>query len=624
MKLSLTQFGGMAPKIANQLLPESFAQRANEVKLQSGELRPFYADIKVMSVPDNTVSVYKYYIPNDDNNVGFVWLYFNKYVHIVKGPVYSDSNNRIIISGIDEYLRVTDTSMIDLVMEGSGDYVGQYQPITLDSTNTYILGIPAPTGIKMAVQGEGTGNLESRSYVVALVRTWEDGKVDIGKLSDPATASNGALTVDVKTGQTVNLTNITIPSTAYKNNGVRKAYVYRSTVGSDGTATYGFVGEFDITESTTVYSFTDSRASQDVEESAVSSEWDEPITGLDGLVSLNNGILAAFKGSDVYFSYPYQTNAWPYTYRVSVDYNIVGLGAFGNTVVVCTEGLPSLALVSDPAAVTLRAINSAYPCLSPQTIVNFSSGVAYASTGGLMFVNSTSPKYITEQYISQYDFEDWNPSKIVAAAHDGIYVGVSTDSSKYHGLLFDIDHASTGITSLYRYAYGVYTDAERNELYLIVPGKDGTRDIVAYDRPAGEGQDQFYRTYNWRSKLFISSNGLATMSAARVRIDASSAVLGMVAKAYTYTRHAINDVPLNTYDVNGPVDMKVVYEKLNTKSYIYFIYYVDGVPRLTRRTNSSDPFRLPSGFRGDTFEVEVEAATAISSIELASSMGELM
>lgn len=624
MKLSLTQFGGMAPKIAPQLLPESFAQRANEVKLQSGELRPFYADIDVMSVPADTVSVYKYYIPKDNNNIGFVWLYFNKYVNIVKGPVYSDTNNRIIISGIDEYLRITDTTMLDLVIEGAGDYIGQYKPITLDSSNTYILGIPAPTDIKMSVEGEGTENKESRTYAVALVRTWEDGKLDIGKLSDPAITTQGALTVDVCTGQTVKLTNITIPSTAYKNNGVRKAYVYRSTVGSDGTATYGFVGEFDITENKTVYEFTDARASQDVEESAVSAEWDEPIKELNGLVSLNNGILAAFKGSDVYFSYPYQVNAWPYTYRVSVDYNIVGLGAFGNTVVICTEGLPSLALVSDPASVTLRAINSAYPCLSPQTIVNFASGVVYASTGGLMFVNNTSPKYITEGYITQYDFEDWNPSKIVSAAHDGMYVGVSTDSTKYHGLLFDIDHANVGVTSLYRYAYGVYTDAERNDLYLIVPGKEGTRKIVAYDKPADEGQDQFYRTYNWRSKLFISSQGLATMSAARVRIDASSAVLGMVAKAYTYTKHAINDVPLNTYDVNGPVDMKVVYEKLNTKSYIYFIYYVDGVPRLTRRTNSSDPFRLPSGFRGDTFEVEVEAATAISSIELASSMGELM
>lgn len=623
MKLSLTKFGGMAPKIAAQLLPESFAQRANEVKLQSGELRPFYADIDVIDVPEDTISIYKYYIPKDTNDIGFIWLCFNKYVNIVKGPVYSDDNNRLIISGIDSNLRITDTTMIDLVIDDSDTSTRQYKPITLDSTNTYILGLPVPTDIKMAVEGEGTENKESRSYVVALVREWKDGKLDIGKLSDPATTADDTLTVDVHTGQTVKLTNITIPENAYSDYGIRKAYVYRSTIGSDGTATYGYVGEFEIIADKTVYEFSDARASQDVEESAVSAEWDAPIENLTGLVSLNNGVLAAFKGSDVYFSYPYQVNAWPYTYRISVDYNIVGLGAFGNTVVICTEGIPSLALVSDPASVTLRAINAAYPCLSPQTIVNFSNGVVYASTGGLLLVNSTSPKYITEGYITKDEFKDWNPDKLVATDYGGTYIGISTDATKYHGILFNIDSPNIGLISLYRYAYGVFSDHEKNELYLIVPTSEGGRKIVAYDKEVLQG-DQNYRTYNWRSKLFISSQGLATMSAARVRIDASNALSGLAIKSYTYSRHAINDAPLNHFDINGPVNMKAVYEELNTKTYIYFIYYVDGIPRLTRRTNSSAPFRLPSGFRGDTFEVEVEAATAISSIELASSMGELM
>ena len=623
MKLALTQFGGMAPKVASQLLPNNMAQRANEVKLQSGELRPFYADIDIQDVPEDTICIYKYYIPNDVNSIGFVWLYFNKYVNIVKGPVYSDSNNRLIISGIDSNLRITDTTLINLVQELSEENTKKYTPITLDSSNTYILGIPAPTDIKMAVEGGGTENKESRTYAVALVRSWSDGKLDIGKLSDPATTYQGYLTVDVCTGQTVKLTNITVPDNIYSDYGVRKAYVYRSTVGSDGTATYGLVGEFDIENGKTTYEFTDARASQDVEESAVSAEWDPPIQGLQGLVSLNNGILAAFKGSDVYFSYPYQVNAWPYTYRVSVDYNIIGLGAFGNTVVICTDGLPSLALVSDPAAVTLRAINAAYPCLSAQTIVNFSYGVVYASTGGLLLVNSTSPKYITEGYITKDEFRDWNPEKLVSTDYGGTYVGISTDATKYHGLLFNIDNPDVGLTSFYRYAHGIFSDHEKNELYLIVPTSDGKRKIIAYDKAVVVG-DQGYRTYNWRSKLFISSQGIATMSAARVRIDASNTISGIVVKKYTYSKHAIDDVPMNHFDINGPVDMKAVYDKLNTKTYIYFIYYVDGVPRLTRRTNSSEPFRLPSGFRGDTFEVEVEAATAISSIELASSMGELM
>lgn len=623
MKLSLTNFTGMSPKIAPHLLPNTYAQNASEVKLDSGELRPFYADTPVMDVPGDTVDIYKYYIPNDPNSIGYVWLYFNKHVNIVKGPIFADENNRLIISGLEGGLRVTDTTKLNLEVEDSGKWKGLYRPLTLNASNTFLLGIPAPIGIKMSVGGTGSGNKESRSYAVALVRSWKDGKLDIGKLSDPATTTSGSLTVDVQTGQTVTLSNITIPATAMTESGASLAYVYRSTVGTEGTATYGYVGQFTLNQGQTVYSYTDARASYDVEESAVSAEWDMPDKDLTGLVSLNNGVLAAFKGSDIYFSYPYQTSAWPSTYRVSVDYNIVGLGAFGNTVVVCTEGLPALVLVADPASASLRAINDPYPCLSAQTIVNFPAGVVYAAPGGLLLVNSTSPKYITEAYITKDEFRDWAPEHLIATNYDGTYVAVSTEAKKYHGLLFNPDTPAIGITSLYRYAHSIYLDHERGDLYLVIPTGVGGRQIIAFDKPGEDGDAQTFRTYNWRSKLFISNRGIANLSAARVRIDASGKS-SLVAKSYTYSRHAINDVPLNHYDINGPVDMKAVYEKLNTKSYIYFIYYVDGVPRLTRRTNSSDPFRLPCGFRGDTFEVEVEAATTISSIELASSMGELL
>jgi hypothetical protein len=90
-----------------------------------------------------------------------------------------------------------------------------------------------------------------------------------------------------------------VPSDAYTDCGVRKAYVYRSTVGSDGTAMYGFVGEFPITNGTTVYSFTDSRKAEDVEEAAVSSEWDEPLE-MSGILSLSNGVFVGFNGYDNY------------------------------------------------------------------------------------------------------------------------------------------------------------------------------------------------------------------------------------------------------------------------------------------------------------------------------------
>lgn len=622
MKIALTQFAGMAPRVAPRLLPDNFAQEANEVKLWSGELRPFYEDTDVVDVPDDTKYIYKWTI-NEFGEYGF--LVFPNKVNIVKGPVFGDENNRILISGLEGGLRITDTTMVSFVSTPEGTY----EPTTVNTSNSYLLGIPAPTELTMSLGNtvSDRNNIESRSYVVALVREWSDGKLDVGKTSQPATYTdkNGvtSYTIDVATGESVVISNITVPANAYKECGVRKAFVYRSTVGSDGTTTYGYVGEFKVTSGITKYSFTDSRAASDVEESAVSLEWDAPEKNLTGLVSLNNGVLAAYSDQDIYFSYPYQVHAWPYTYRVSVDFPIVGLGAFGNTVVVCTTGCPSLVLVSDPAAATMKGIHDPFPCLSADSIVSMANGVCYASAGGLLFVNSTSPKYLTESFITKDEWRDWNPESFCAASYEGNYVATSTDPKKYHGLIVDTTDTTKGVVSLYRLVYGIFSDPESNSLYFVTGKPDGGRKIVLFDTPK-DSSNQSYRTFKWRSKIFQSNSGIATFAAARVRNEYEGYYRKIKVTIYEYRTHTLNSVPMNTYSINGPVDMEQVYEMLDKSVYMYFIYYVNGVPRYTRKLKNSEPFRLPSGFRGDEFEVEVEGEMPIHSIELATSMGELL
>ena len=606
----------MAPKVAPRLLPTQFAQKADEVKLWSGELRPFYADTDEVEVPADTVSIYKWTI-NKDGEYG--WLTFDKPVNIVKGPIFGDENNRILISGISDDIRITDLTMVSFASKPGGGY----EPTTVTTANSYSLAIPTVGKVTMSVNGNNDQNRESRSYVVALVREWADGKLDLGKTSAPARDKYDNLTVTVGMGDTVTLNVTDIPKDAYTNAGVRKAYIYRTTVGSDGTTTYGFVGEVEIYNGQTSFEFTDTRSHEDVEESATSLEWDAPIDGLKGLVSLNNGVLAAYTGSDVYFSYPYQVHAWPYTYRVSVDFNIVGLGAFGNTVVICTDGCPSLALVSDPASVSLRGIHDPFPCLGANTIVSLSSGVVYASTGGLLYVNSTSPKYITEGLLTKDEWRDWSPEYLTAGSYEGNYVAVSTNPKLYYGLIFDINNPNNGLVSLYRSVTSLYSDPESNKLYFVVDTPSGGKKIILFDTPV-EGQSQAYRTYRWKSKIFTSQEGIATMAAARVRNAYEGYARKIKVTMYTYHEHCINSVPLNTYDINGPIDMAQVYERLDMSVNMYFMYYVDGVPRYTKKIKGSQPFRLPSGFRGDEFEVEVEGDMPIHSIEIASSMGELL
>ena len=169
---------------------------------------------------------------------------------------------------------------------------------------------------------------------------------------------------------------------------------------------------------------------------------------------------------------------------------------------------------------------------------------------------------------------------------------------------------------------GIWSDPESNALYFLLLRSDGRKSIVLFDTPVDFG-DQYYRTYNWKSKIFVSNQGTINLAAARVRMEEQK--MGkMIITVYSYRAHTINGASFNELDVNGPVDMSQMYSSLDNKSSVMFIYYVDGIPRMTKLVKNSAPFRLPSGFKGDTVEVEVESSSTIRSIELASSMGELM
>lgn len=613
MKLALNSFIGEAPRIASRLLPQQAAQKAEEVKFLSGELRPFFEDTLVLNLDNNINYVYKWYISSDKA----AWIISDVEINIEKSPVFNDENSRIIINYPEtKETRITDSVLADLSLDADGNYL----PLTLTKSNTYNLKVPKITNATMAVNGTSSTNVESRSYAVALVREWYDGKLDVGPLYSPVTTSNGNITVDVGTGQTVTLSDITVPSDAYTDCGVRKAYVYRSTVGSDGTAMYGFVGEFAITDGTTVYSFTDSRSAEDVEEAAVSSEWDEPLE-MSGVISLSNGVFVGFNGYDIYFSYPYQIHAWPYTYRVTVDHEIVGLGAFGNTVVVCTKGAPYLLLVSDPAAVTVRPINSQYPCLSKKSIITLSNGVVYASVNGLVLVNSTSPTYFTDKLLTKDEWRNFYPSKLSAAYYLDSYVGVSNDKDEYIGLMINVSDPSTGLTTIRRNIISLYSDPNDNLLYFIVE-EHGRRKLILFDSVT-KGSDQNFRSFTWRSKVFTSTAGDITLAACRVRADYAS-LLSNVYYDYTADSRPINSAPIHTSTINSPVNLSYYFDVINRHNAVLFNFIVNNESKLVKLVYAPTPFRLPSGFRGDEIEVEVTSRIPVHSIELASSMGELL
>lgn len=631
MKLTFQQFSGIAPRIAPRLLPATLAQEALDVKLWSGELRPHYADTIIKYIPSHTQSIYRYKWKNKKYN----WLGWAKSVNVVKGPVYDDENNRIYLMVNDGTgFLVTDSSLLE-----DRDYINGLE------SKAYAVAIPEPGQSDIWVSGgTGSGDIESRSYVYCYVRQWSDGTIDVGKSSGPLKNSSdrSRYTVDVRPGQVVDMS--IVDPIAHANGigaGINKIYIYRSEVTSAGQALYSYVDQFDVNTNRVTnnpaavwvsngsyYKYSDSKPNTSLGEACPSIYWDAPVTGLKGLVSLQNGLFAAYKDSTIYVSDWNAPHAWPYEHTVTIDYPIVGLGSFGNTIVVCTEAAPVLITVTDPTKPTTRAIQENCPCVSAGSIVSTRNGVIFASTNGLVLINSASPTFITEKIITQDEWLPLHPESLQAAFLNNTYYGFFTNpTEKAAGFLFDLDSytystvynsiVSSGMVYTSQPTKIVYNDVEQSQLYVCYPLENKTQ----YSLNSFGTDSRINKSFRWRSKVNVSPQGLFTLSCAQVNFTKLSSLKpeppvweGRLAGS------ALGMVYVNKQPVNGWCKTNTI--ELYDKT--VFNYYVDGKLRFTKNIVDSKPFRLPSGFRGETVEIELKSNSHVHSVILASSMGELV
>lgn len=631
MKLTFQQFSGIAPRIAPRLLPATLAQEALDVKLWSGELRPHYADTIIKYIPSTTQSIYRYKWKNKKYN----WLGWAKSVNVVKGPVYDDENNRIYLMVNDGTgFLVTDSSLLE-----DRDYINGLE------SKAYAVAIPEPGQSDIWVSGgTGSGDIESRSYVYCYVRQWLDGTIDVGKSSGPLKNSSdrSRYTVDVRPGQVVDMS--IVDPIAHANGigaGINKIYIYRSEVTSAGQALYSYVDQFDVNTNRVTnnpaavwvsngsyYKYSDSKPNTSLGEACPSIYWDAPVTGLKGLVSLQNGLFAAYKDSTVYVSDWNAPHAWPYEHTVTIDYPIVGLGSFGNTIVVCTEAAPVLITVTDPTKPTTRAIQENCPCVSAGSIVSTRNGVIFASTNGLVLINSASPTFITEKIITQDEWLPLHPESLQAAFLNNTYYGFFTNpTEKAAGFLFDLDSytystvynsiVSSGMVYISQPTKIVYNDVEQSQLYVCYSLENKTQ----YSLNSFGTDSRINKSFRWRSKVNVSPQGLFTLSCAQVNFTKLSSLKpeppvweGRLAGS------ALGMVYVNKQPVNGWCKTNTI--ELYDKT--VFNYYVDGKLRFTKNIVDSKPFRLPSGFRGETVEIELKSNSHVHSVILASSMGELV
>lgn len=147
-----------------------------------------------------------------------------------------------------------------------------------------------------------------------------------------------------------------------------------------------------------------------------------PPADLKGLVNMPNGVMAGFFGNTVCFSEPYKPHAWPIEYQMPIDYPVVKLAVFGQTLFVGTLGSVSLISGASPVNMSQVVLPGNQTCVSAQSVVPVDGGVVFASPDGLCMATLDGVKVLTKGLFLRAVWQKFNPETIRAAVHDGVYL----------------------------------------------------------------------------------------------------------------------------------------------------------------------------------------------------------
>jgi hypothetical protein len=335
------------------------------------------------------------------------------------------------------------------------------------------------------------------------------------------------------------------------------------------------------------YSFTDDFNYRSLLNTLPSNDYDAPPEGLKGLTTFRNNIFAGFVGNDLYFSEPGIYHAWPLKYKRSFETNIVGLAAIAGDLLVLTEGYPYLLSGNDPAILSQAKLSSRYPCLNRQSIVETSFGVVWATHDGLaVFAPSVAGQLLTRKVHSS---DTWNaaldPATLVGVMYKDTYIASHSTAS----IVFENDEkiGPSFVDDDFAFTAAWY-DAITNNLY-VVSGTSG--DVYQWDNLA-----QPNSVMTWKSKTFITKE-YTNIGAARVVADYSGEPPSPI-------WNAANDDWEDTdvfWDAADPITFRL---------------YVDKALKFTTTLSDSNTFRLPSGYRSDTFEIGFDSSVRVRAVHL--------
>lgn len=469
--LKLDGFSGIIPKVTAALLPDTSAQVANNLRLESGAIQPWYGETVAFDpqLPTPANDIYLFAGPRDADPV---WLISNEDIDYVPGPIADVDEFRLYYTSETGTPKKTNWAMA--TADGAPPY----------PNTCYEMGTPGPiTAPTLKASGGGKEPVETRSYIYTFI-------TEFGSVLEESAPSDAALISCNAAGDTVTVSGFDAPPTGQYN--YKYLRIYRSVTGSSSVS-YQLVEQLPVD---TVY-YADSKAVEELGLQLVSSYFIPPPEGLRGLVAMPGGFLAGFVGNQVWFSEPYIPHAWPSIYMQTTDYPIVGLAVLGGSLLVTTDRYPYIFTGTTPTGITPDKLGLLEPCVSKRSITSDQYGVLYASPNGLVSLSLGTQQVITQSLYRRDQWDALEPSTLFGEIYNNMYVGFyrRRADDKYQTFIlyrnenpplstYDFPGTASFIEPKSGSLYGV--NADDGKIYLI--------DSVPH-KPT--------RSYTWRSKLFI-------------------------------------------------------------------------------------------------------------------------
>lgn len=599
--ISIEGFDGIVPRSGPSRLGADSSTIARNVKLQSGELRPWRMPVKAFApVTPDCLGIYR--LVNYATSAS-QWLEFPCDVDVVGSPMADASDFRIYYTGATIEPRKTNWAMANA--HGAAPYPNTY----------YEMGTPGPTATPTLSASSSSGTAEVRAYVFTYVTVF-------GAVTEESAPSPGNTVTVTSSGATVTVGGFGTPPAGNYN--YQYINIYRSVTGTQ-TVSYQFVAQIPISQT----SYVDALTVTQLGAALTSTFYTPPPAGMTGLVEMPNGMLAGFIGNQIWFCQPYYPHAWPVSYMLTVEFPIVGLGVFGNSLFVGTTKNPYLITGTSPASMSQEKLPIIQACVSKRSIVSDQWGVVYASPNGLLAVGPGVQDIVTQTLYTRDEWQALLPQTMVGVLYNNMYIGFYSNG---FGPTTAIVYSRADRPALTTYDYDancVFVERATGNIYAVSQQTNICNQLDA---------DPVNNTiFQWQSRMYImptpTSFGCMKLEADYTEVynafdyqqivaaDIAADEALFAAYAGKTLGGCLNDVAIDTYAVNGSILNSIPTAQDTTN--VQVILFADGAQVFSASMQSDAVIRLPAGFKATLWEVLITGNASVRKFCMATTMREL-